>query len=69
MGYGCRECDGSIACRGCNYFEDKPLLEDDFGDPIYEGDEYYDIGGEIVCEDNLNQWAEKFLKRCSSDDI
>lgn len=69
MAYGCRECDGSMICKGCSYFEDKPMLEDYLGDGIYDGDEYYDIDGEIICKDNLERWAKEFLKKCEKDDF
>lgn len=35
---------------------------DDFGTEIYEGDTYYDFDGEIVFEDNLKLWLERFKK-------
>ena len=33
------------------------------GDDIYEGEDYYDIEGEIIHEDCLREWAEKYLVR------
>lgn len=39
-------------------------MEDEYDTPIYEYDEYYDFDGEIVAKENLEKWAESFLKVC-----
>lgn len=49
-------------CIGCGLCEEKPVYEDVFGDPIYEGDIYYDIDGEFVTEGNLAQWAKRYKR-------
>ena len=46
MGRG--ECTGCMACQ-----EPKPVMKSDNGEVIYEGDTYYDFGGMIVTEDEL----------------
>lgn len=33
------------------------------GDYIYADEDYYDIEGEIIHEDCLREWAEKYLVR------
>jgi hypothetical protein len=33
------------------------------GEPIYAGEDYYEIYGEIIHEDCLRDWAEKHLVR------
>lgn len=33
------------------------------GEPVMEWDDRYDIDGEIIHDDCLYAWAEKFLKR------
>jgi hypothetical protein len=48
-----RECD---ACGECG--EGKPVLHAYNGEPIYEGEEYYCIEDEIICLDDLADWAE-----------
>lgn len=49
-------------CIGCGVCEERPVYEDQFGEPIYEGDKYYDIDGEIVSELNLERWAKRYRK-------
>lgn len=39
-------------------------MEDEYDTPIYEYDEYYDFDGEIVAKENLEKWAENFVKVC-----
>ena len=51
---GAKECNGCMACEG------QPLKTDYFGDPIYEGDGYYEIDGDIIFEDNLCEYCERF---------
>ena len=34
------------------------------GEPIYANEDYYEIGDELLHEDCLSEWAEKFAKRC-----
>lgn len=47
---GCSECTGCGACS-----EPKVAFNCDWcGDEIYLGDDYYDIAGDKVCEDCLN---------------
>lgn len=38
-----------------------------FGDPIYEGDSYYEIGKDIVLKENLERWAEQFEREAEKD--
>lgn len=63
MAYQCKMM--SKECDGCGACEEKPVMEDDYGTPIYEGDRYYDIDGEIVCRENLWKWAEEY-EQCAS---
>lgn len=62
MAYQCRI--GRGECDGCGECEARPVMEDEYGDPIYEGDEYYDFGGTIIAKDNLTKWVEYFSKVC-----
>lgn len=50
---GCKECTGCGTCM-----EQKPVLHDIDGAPIYEGDAYYNINGEIYSEDTLAEYKE-----------
>lgn len=51
-----------IKCTGCGVCKERPVYEDQFGDPIYEGEKYYDIDGDIVSECNLERWAKRYLR-------
>lgn len=46
-----KECDGCMACK-----ENEPILIDAFGDEIYEGDAYYEIGDLILSEESIKQY-------------
>ena len=61
MAYQCRI--GSGECIGCGACEEKPVLEDDYGKPIYAGETYYEIDGDIICRENLWMWAEQFERK------
>ena len=45
------ECSGCMECQ-----EPKPILKSDDGEVIYEGDTYYDIGGIILTEEELEKY-------------
>lgn len=38
--------------------EPKEILKSDDGEPIYEGDEYFDINGVIITPDELEQYRK-----------
>lgn len=50
---GCGECTGCGKCM-----EQQPVMNDCSGNPIYEGDVYYNINGEIYSEDTLAEFKE-----------
>ena len=50
---GAKECDGCMMCQ-----EPKEVLKSDDGEPIYEGDEYFDINGVIITPDELEQYRK-----------
>lgn len=50
---GTKECDGCMMCQ-----EPKVVLKSDEGEPIYEGDTYFDIGGMIVTQYELEQFRK-----------
>ena len=50
---GAKECDGCMMCQ-----ESKMVLKSDDGEPIYEGDEYFDINGVIITPDELEQYRK-----------
>ena len=53
-------CDGCGACQG----EAEVIGKcEHCGDDIYASEDYYEIEGEIIHEDCLREWAEKFLVR------
>lgn len=62
MAYQCRIRGGE--CDGCGECEELPVMEDEYDVPIYEDDEYYDFDGEIIAKENLEKWAENFLRVC-----
>ena len=50
-------------CTACGACEEKPVMLDDYdGTPIYPGEDYYDIDGTIIAEDNLKDWAWEYIK-------
>lgn len=56
---GARECDGCMACQE----EPKEIGPCEYcGAPVCEGDEYYDIHGELVHWDCLRDWAKMYAK-------
>ena len=48
-----RECDGCMRCQ-----DPKVVLKSDDGEPIYEGEEYFDIDGVIITPDELEQYRK-----------
>lgn len=46
--YGAKECDGCMACQ-----EPKMVLRSDSGEPIYEGETYYEVEGYILTPDEI----------------
>lgn len=50
-----------IGCGDCKP-EPKPAGEDVFGTEIYPDDYYYDIGGDIIAEDNIHDYLDQFKK-------
>lgn len=63
---GARECN---ACMACCDGGDDPIMCDIWSDPIYEGDAYYDFDGDIVSEDNLDNYLRlsDYRKVCHAD--
>lgn len=55
---GARECDGCMACQESN----DPVLYDWENEPIYPGETYYDILGEIVREDGIYDYCDQFKR-------
>ncbi len=51
-----RECTGCMACQNDN----DPIMHDYDGTPIYAGDYYYEIDGDIIHEDNLTDYCDQF---------
>lgn len=51
MGRG--ECTGCMECQ-----QPKPVMKSESGEVIYEGDTYYDFGGMIVTEDELEDFKK-----------
>lgn len=62
MGYSCKM-SGVGECDGCGECAEYPALYDDVSHmEIYSGEKYYDMEGTIVAEDNLKEWARRFVK-------
>ena len=66
--------------RGCYYsagvdpraVEPPVLFEDYFGDEVIEGDEYWDINGDLVLDENVREYIAKIFEKKvarSEDDI
>lgn len=53
---GTKECSGCMECQT----ETEPVMHDVFDTPIYPDDGYYTLEGEIVHEDNLRDYCERF---------
>lgn len=51
-----RECDG---CGECGL---APVKRDLYGSGIYLDEYYYDFNGDIVAEDNIDDYLEQFRK-------
>jgi len=51
-------CDG---CGGCHREPEVIAHCAQCGDDIYAVEDYYEIDGEIIHEDCLREWAEKYL--------
>lgn len=67
MAYQCKH--GGGECDGCGSCEEKPVLYDCAGEPIYAGEKYYDFGdGDIVRQDDLSEWVKQFLCEARGDD-
>ena len=61
-------CNGGTECNGCmSCQEPKEVMKDTFGEPIYIGDEYYEIYDEIIAKDNLDRWAKEYLTNVDAD--
>ena len=55
--HGGKECDGCMAC----WNEPAPIGECAYcHEPIYAGEDHYDIEGELIHEDHLVDWASKY---------
>lgn len=52
------ECDG---CGECGETE-RLIMRDFFGEPIYAGDDYYEIGDDIISADNIRKWLRYYKK-------
>lgn len=66
MAYVCIK--GSGECIGCGRCEEPAIVTyDDYGTEIRDGEMYYDIDGEIVAEDNINDWLKGHRKYASCD--
>lgn len=48
-----KECNGCMKCR-----EPKQVMESEEGTPIYAGDEYYEINGIILAEDDIERYRK-----------
>ena len=61
---GARECDGCMAC----YPEPEIVGKcDGCGDEIHSDEDYFDINGELIHEDCLYSWAERYrVIKCAS---
>lgn len=58
---GCRECDG---CGRCEKESEVIGYCAHCDEPIYEGEDYYDIEGDVILhEDCLTDWARQYLKK------
>ena len=57
---GCRECDG---CGRC--FADAEIVGKcvECCEDICAGEDYYNIEGELVCDNCLHDWARKYRVR------
>lgn len=51
------ECDGCMECQA-----EDPVLYDYETEPIYAGDTYYEIMGDIVSEDGLHDYCDQFKR-------
>lgn len=57
---GCRECTGCMAC------EAEPQTVgtcEHCNEPIYAWEDHYDIEGELLHDDCLVDWADKYRKK------
>ncbi len=55
----------SKECYDCGICEREPVLYDRDGEPIFDGERYYDIDGEIIAYDteSLKEWAKNYIRR------
>ena len=42
--------------------EAKPLFYDVYDTEVYEGDDYYEINGEVIAYDNIDKWLREYRK-------
>ncbi len=56
--HGGKACDG---CMSCQVSEELGVCAE-CGEAIAYGEDYYDIEGELLHEDCLREWAEKFRR-------
>lgn len=56
---GVRECTGCMAC-----LEEPKVITTCYhcGEPIHEGEDYYDIHNEVIHEDCLRDWASEYKR-------
>lgn len=55
---GKSECDGCMSCRVAEHIGYCAECHE----PIEYGEEYYDFGDEMIHEDCLSDWAEKYRR-------
>lgn len=55
---GTKECDGCMRCQ-----DPIEVMKAEDGTPIYEGDEYYDVEGIIIAEDNIREYKKTAERR------
>ena len=61
MAYCC-VCGMRAECNGCGECNAAPVLWDIYETPIYVDDEYYEIDGEVIAQENIEEWLSDFKK-------
>lgn len=54
---GTKECDGCMDCQS-----NEPVLYNYENEPIYEGDTFYYVFGDIVHEDSIYDYCDQFKR-------
>ena len=56
---------GRAECDGCGECEERPAKYDIYSDPIYKGEEYYEIEGDVIHNDNIMEYVrDRFQVTC-----